>query len=37
MELCESGNATKNKGDMLATLIQIEQGVHGSSSGYKVL
>jgi hypothetical protein len=37
IELCNSGIASQNKGDMLAMIIQLEQGALGGSSGSKVM
>jgi hypothetical protein len=36
IELCDSGNAPQNKGEMLAMLLQVEQQTPGNAAGYKV-
>ena len=37
IELCDSGNASKYKGDLLAMLLQVEHHAHDNMSGPKVV
>jgi hypothetical protein len=37
IELCDSGDAFKNKNDMLMMLLQVEQQARGNATGSKVV